>query len=263
MVGRDFVVPERTLAASALGDGSGSIPVLEAVGVGRRGALEPLDLSIGQGEAVGLVGLLGSGRTETARLLFAADRMDSGVVRWLGQVVRFRNPRESIAAGVALSPEDRRTDGIVPNLSVLENIVLALQARRGVLRALSRSEARRLAARFVKALGIKAAGLDVAVSNLSGGNQQKVLLARWLATEPRLLILDEPTRGVDVAAKAELLSAIGELRERGVAVLLISSELDEVLMVCNRLIVLRDRRKVAELSGTERTELAVLAAIAQ
>lgn len=262
MVGREFVVPERTASASARIECS-PLPVLEAVGMGRRGTLEPLDLSIQKGDAVGLVGLLGSGRTETARLLFGADRMDRGFIRWLGNVVKFRNPRQAIAAGLALSPEDRKTDGIFPNLTVLENIVLAVQARRGIGRAISGAEARTLASGLVRTLGIKAAGLDVPVASLSGGNQQKVLLARWLATEPRLLILDEPTRGIDVAAKAEILREIVRLRERGVAVLFISSELDEVLLVCDRLIVLRDRRKVAELSGTERTEPAVLAAIAQ
>jgi len=224
--------------------------LLDARGFGRRGQLNPVDVSLRRGEVVGVGGLLGSGRTELARLLFGLDRSDSGELRVDGERVRFDNPAQAIRHGLGMCPEERKFDGIVADLSVRENIALALQARLGIWKYLSQARQREIADRFVKALGIKTANIDTPVALLSGGNQQKVVLARWLATEPRLLILDEPTRGIDVAAKQEIMNEILSLARAGVAVLFISSEMDEVVRVSDRIVVMRDRSKVGELPGS-------------
>jgi len=223
--------------------------VLEARALGRRGQLDPVDIALGRGEVVGVGGLLGSGRTELARLLFGLDRSDSGELRMDSAPVRFDSPSQAIRHGLAMCPEERKHDGIVAELSVRENIALALQARLGIWKFLAPARQHAIAERFVRALGIKTADLDTPVALLSGGNQQKVLLARWLATEPRLMILDEPTRGIDVAAKQEIMNEILALARGGLAVLFISSEMDEVVRVADRIVVLRDRRKVGELPG--------------
>jgi monosaccharide-transporting ATPase len=237
-------------------------PLLEARGLGRKGSLQPLDLDVRPGEVVGLAGLLGSGRTETARLLFGVDRPDQGTLRIGHQTVRFNSPRAAIRCGIALTPEDRKVAGIIPNLTVRENIVLALQASRGSWRRLPVAEQEKLADRFIQALDIKTPNREQVIRNLSGGNQQKVLLARWLATEPRLFVLDEPTRGIDVGAKAEVEKLIQSLRQEGLGVLFISSELEEVVRQSQRVVVLRDRRKVDELTEGEISEEAIMHSIA-
>lgn len=237
-------------------------PFIAVRNFGRRGVIHPLDFAIHPGEVVGLAGLLGSGRTETARLVFGADRADSGELRIAGQVTRVRSPAEAMRHGIAFTSEDRKIEGIIPNLSVRENIVLALQSGRGLWKKLPRSEQTALAERLIEALDIKTAGPEQPIGTLSGGNQQKVLLARWLATEPKLFILDEPTRGIDVGAKAEIEKLIGGLREKGLAVLFISSELEEVVRTSQRVIVLRDRRKVRELTGADISEDNVMHTIA-
>lgn len=221
--------------------------LLQAEGLGQSGQLQPVDLRLRPGEVVGLAGLLGAGRTELARLLFGLELPDRGVLRVDGQVVTFSNPMDAIRQGLALCPEERKTDGIVADLSVRENIALALQARQGMGRFLSRAEQSALAERYVQLLGIKTASVETPIGLLSGGNQQKAILARWLATEPRLLILDEPTRGIDVAAKQEIMEQILRLAQAGMAVLFISSEMSEVVRVAHRIVVLRDRHKVGEL----------------
>jgi len=232
-------------------------------GLGRRGSISPVSMTIGKGEVVGLAGLLGSGRTETARLLFGIDRPDTGQILIDGKPTAIRSPRRAITLGFAFTPEDRRAAGIIPHLSVRENIILALQASRGAWRTLSRSKQRELAVKFIKALNIKTPGPEQQVANLSGGNQQKVLLARWLATEPRLLIVDEPTRGIDVGAKAEIEKLIASLREQGLGILFISSELEEVVRDSQRVVVLRDRRQIGELVGAEISEPAIMQMIAR
>jgi len=247
---------------SASGPQETKTPFLEVKDFGKRGAIQPLDFAIHPGEVVGLAGLLGSGRTETARLVFGADRADTGELRIAGRVARMRSPAEAMRHGIAFTSEDRKIEGIIPNLSVRENIVLALQSGRGLWRKLRQSEQTALAERFIKALGIKTAGPEQPIGTLSGGNQQKVLLARWLATEPKLFILDEPTRGIDVGAKAEIEKLIAGLREKGLAVLFISSELEEVVRTSQRVIVLRDRRKVRELTGDDISEDTVMHTIA-
>jgi simple sugar transport system ATP-binding protein len=221
--------------------------LLQAEGLGQSGQLQPLDLRVRAGEVVGLAGLLGSGRTELARLLFGLQAPDKGVLRIDGRTVSFANPMDAIREGLALCPEERKTDGIVAELSVRENIALALQARMGIGRFLSRAEQAAIAERYVQLLGIKTASVDTPIGLLSGGNQQKAILARWMAIEPRLLILDEPTRGIDVAAKQEIMEQILRLAQAGMAVVFISSEMSEVVRVAHRIVVLRDRRKVGEL----------------
>jgi galactofuranose transport system ATP-binding protein len=224
-------------------------PLLQARGIARRGTLEPVDLDIAAGEVLGLAGLLGSGRTELARLLFGMDRADAGELQVRGRAVRLDQPAQAIALGLAMCPEERKSEGIVAELSVRENIALALQARMGVWKHLSRRRQLEIAEGYIKALGIKTADAETPIAQLSGGNQQKALLARWLATEPSLLILDEPTRGIDVGAKQEIMDEILRLARGGLAVLFISSEIDEVARLSDRIAVMRGRRKVAELPG--------------
>jgi galactofuranose transport system ATP-binding protein len=226
---------------------------LEARGLARTGAVHPLDLTLQRGEVLGLAGLLGSGRTETARLLFGIDRADAGEIRIKSQAQRIRSPRDAVQLGLAFSSENRKTEGILPNLSVRENLILALQAKRGPWRALSRAEQEKLCDHYIAALRIKTADAETPIKNLSGGNQQKVLLARWLATQPELIILDEPTRGIDVGAKAEIEQLISKLRTDGLAVLLISSEIEEVVRNSSRVLVLRERKFAGEVTGAEIT----------
>jgi len=234
---------------------------LQTKALNRRGHVKAIDLGIRRGEVVGLGGLLGSGRTELARLLFGLDRSDAGEILLDGKTVRMDSPATAIKLGLGLCPEDRKAEGIISELSVRENIVLALQARQGLWPTIGRVQQTTLAEGYVKALGIKTADVDTPIGQLSGGNQQKAVLARWLATQPSLLILDEPTRGIDVAAKQEIMNEILALAKQGMAVLFISSEMDEVVRVSDRIVVLRDRAKVGELPG-ETDDQAVYAMIA-
>jgi len=245
MVGRELAA--RRAASEPLPRTGNAAPMIELRGLAQKGLMQPTDLDVHAGEVLGLGGLLGSGRTELAQLLFGLASADQGELRVKGEAQRVASPSDAVRLGMGLCPEDRKTDGIVSELSVRENIVLALQGRRGVWRFIPLEEQARLAERFVKALGIKTADIDTPIGLLSGGNQQKALLARWLATDPRLLILDEPTRGIDVAAKQEIMDEILRLAGEGMAVLFISSEIDEVVRVSHRIAVLRDRRKVGEL----------------
>lgn len=236
--------------------------VLAARGIARRRALAPTDVDVRAGRVTGLAGLLGSGRTELARLLTGADRADAGTLQVDARPLRPRWPRQAIRAGVAMTPEDRRADGLIPDLSVRDNICLVVQ------RSLRRWGLRRRGAEHVEArrwmerLGVAGAALDTPVRNLSGGNQQKVILARWLACRPRVLILDEPTRGIDVGAKADVEQIVRSLCEEGMGVVFISAELDEVARLADEVLVLRDRRPVATLRGAEVTEARILSAIA-
>ena len=237
-------------------------PFVEFRQCGRTGSIAPMDLTIGKGEILGLAGLLGSGRTETARLMFGIDKIQTGEMFVDGKSAAFKSPGEAIRAGFAFTPENRKSDGIIPHLSIRENIVLALQARQGVAKAISRKQQDEIVDKFIKVLGISTPGPEQLVMNLSGGNQQKVLLARWLATQPRLLILDEPTRGIDVGAKAEILKLVQSLGKDGVSILFISSELEEVVRYSERVVVLRDRAKVGELTGSGITEEGIMHTIA-
>ncbi len=234
--------PKRSLATL-----EEATPVVEAGGLGRKRAIQPFDLKIHPGEVVGLAGLLGSGRTEVARLLYGADTADSGVVSVGGKRVSMRGPRAATSRGIAFCSENRRAEGLVEDLTMRENIILALQAARGWLRPVAREKQDELVDRYIKALRISPANPEQVVRTLSGGNQQKVLLARWLITRPKLLILDEPTRGIDVGAKAEIQRLVVSLSDDGMAVLFISAELEEVLRLSHNIVVLRDRKVVAEL----------------
>jgi monosaccharide-transporting ATPase len=246
MVGRELAA--RAAAATApQASADGAPAAFELRGMGRKGLLQPTDLALRAGEVLGLAGLLGSGRTELAQLTFGLRHADQGELRVQGQARAVTCPSDAVRLGMGMLPEDRKADGIVPELSVRENIVLALQARRGMWNFLGAGEQALLAERLVKALGIRAASIEMPIGLLSGGNQQKALLARWLVTQPKLLILDEPTRGIDVAAKQEIMDEILRLAGEGMSVLFISSEIDEVVRVSHRIAVLRDRRKVGEL----------------
>ncbi len=235
--------------------------LLQAQGLGRPGSIEPFDLELHGGEVVGVAGLLGSGRTEMAQLLFGLDKPDSGSMTMDGKPVTNYSPLASIKRGVALCPEDRKDEGVVGELTVRENIILAMQASRGWFKHLSLQKQYEIADRYIELLNISTASADQPIKNLSGGNQQKVILARWLATSPRLLIMDEPTRGIDVGTKAEIQKLVLSLAEEGKSCVFISSELEEVLRTSHRIVVMRDRKKVAEFSG-EVAENKVMHAIA-
>lgn len=230
--------------------------------LGRARSIAPSTGRVHKGESLGLAGLRGSGRTELARLLFGADRADSGTVVVAGHAVAPGALRRAIAAGVALAPEDRQAQGLVLDLTVEENIVLALQARRGALRVVGAADRRALAERYIAALGIRTPSPDVPVRQLSGGNQQKVLLARWLAIDPTVLIVDQPTRGIDVGARAEIETLLRSLVRDGLALVVASDELDELVRLADRVMVLRDREVVGELDGAAVTEAAILSRIA-
>jgi len=245
MLGKDVAFDHHP---SALGGAARGDVHVQFKGLGRKD-MSPFDLAIHEGEVVGVAGLLGSGRTEVARLMFGVDTADQGEVVVKGKAMTIRNPAQAVAAGFGFCPEDRKLDGIFGDLSVRENIIIALQAKLGWFRTLNRDDQIELAGRYAEALDIRAANHDMPVRLLSGGNQQKVILARWLAIDPTFLILDEPTRGIDVGAHAEIVRTINRLREEGLALFVISSELDEVVAYSNRVVVMRDREMVAELAG--------------
>ncbi len=235
---------------------------LQAIGLGRRGSISPFDLTVSRGEIVGLAGLLGSGRTETARLLFGADRADSGQLRIAGETGEVDSPRKAILKGIAYCSENRKTEGIIDELTVRENIILALQASKGWFRMITRKRQLDIANEYIQALNINPPNPEQLVRNLSGGNQQKVILARWLLMQPKLLILDEPTRGIDIGAKAEIQKLVLSLAKKGMAVLFISSELEEVLRVSDQIVVLRDRQIVRRMADDERSQHNMMQAIA-
>lgn len=241
---------------------SASGVVLRAEGLSSDRRLRKLDLTVRAGQIVGLAGLLGSGRTEAARAIFGIDRATGGSITIGGTRTTFASPREAIAAGVALLTEDRKTEGIIPDLSVRENLTLALMPRLSRMGIVDEVRERRIVEGFIASLGIKTADMDQPIRELSGGNQQKVLLGRWLAIEPRLLILDEPTRGVDVGAKREIQSIIREKVEQGCAVLLISSEFEELIEGANDIVVMQDGRSVNVLTNPGVTEDRLIHAIA-
>jgi len=263
MLGKELGEVRRS-GATGFGEGvhAGASTFMEAEHVARGQKLRDATLRVGAGEIVGLAGLLGSGRTELARALAGADAPEAGELRVDGRPARFASPADAIRAGVGYTSEDRKTFGIVPDMSVRDNLTLALLpalSRNGIV---EREEQDRVVDRFIERLGIKTSGPDQPIRELSGGNQQKVLLARALALEPRLLILDEPTRGIDVGAKAEIQSLINELADEGLGVLMISSELEEITEGSDRVVVLRDGRTVAELPHDAITQDRIMDAMA-
>ncbi|MBN1429885.1 MAG: sugar ABC transporter ATP-binding protein [Anaerolineae bacterium] len=250
MIGRSLAEYDNmTKAKLEIGQHIAGEAFLETKELGLTGSVEPFDLELHAGEVVGLAGLLGSGRTEIAQLLFGITTPDKGSITIDGKLVKDYSPIASIMRHVALCPEDRKAQGIVGDLTVRENIILAMQARLGWFKYLSQQKQYEIADKYINLLNIATPSADQPVKNLSGGNQQKVILARWLATNPELLILDEPTRGIDVGAKAEIQKLVLLLAEEGKSCVFISSELDEVLRCSHRIMVLRDRKKVAEFAG--------------
>ncbi len=260
MMGKDFddladIKPEGGA------DLSNAEMMIDAKGLSHKGTIKPFDLEIRKGEVVGLTGLLGSGRSELARAIYGADKAQTGTLKVKGQEVKINAPIDAMNLGMGLLPDDRKAEGIIADLSVRENIILALQAKRGMGHLLSRAEQEKLADEYIETLQIKTASKETLIKQLSGGNQQKVILARWLATDPDFLILDEPTRGIDVGTKTEIQKLVIQLAQEGKSIMFISSEIEEMLRTCNRLAVLRDGAKIGELDG-ELTQEQVMAAIA-
>ncbi|GAB3440602.1 sugar ABC transporter ATP-binding protein [Streptomonospora sediminis] len=264
MLGREMAQVEKQGATTFGGahEQRGAEPVLVAEGLDAAQRLHSVSLAIRPGEVLGLGGLLGSGRTETARAIAGALPLESGRISVAGVPLRRRSTAAAIGAGISMLPEDRKSEGIIPELSVRENIALAAMPRLARFGLVSERRIDRVVDVFVERLRIKSAGTRQKVSELSGGNQQKVLLARWLALNPKVLLLDEPTRGIDVGAKAEVQRLVDELAAEGLGVLLISSDLEELIEGADRVVVLKDGAVVGELSGGEVSEAALMRAIA-
>jgi galactofuranose transport system ATP-binding protein len=237
-------------------------PLLETENLTRGRRIKNVSLTAGRGEILGMAGLLGSGRTEVARAVFGADKVDKGTVKLEGKRLDLHSPNDAIRAGVAFLSEDRKAEGIVPELSVRENMTLAALPALTSLGVVSRSKQNEIVEKFMKRLGIKASSSEQKIRELSGGNQQKVLLARWLCKNPKFLILDEPTRGIDIGAKGEIQSLINELADEGLGVLMISSELEELVEGSSRIVVMRDGECAAELKGTEISQDSIIHAMA-
>jgi len=264
MLGHDFDdlasirVPDYEKAAAE----SDSPAILRAVGLSHTGTIQPFDIDIKKGEVIGLTGLLGSGRSELARAIYCADHPDKGELYFKGSELKAHEPIDSMKAGMAFLPEDRKEESIIGDLSIRENLIIALQAKTGVFRLLPMAKQNELSDKFIQALRIKAPSSETLISQLSGGNQQKVILGRWLITNPEFLILDEPTRGIDVGTKTEIQKLILKLAGEGMTIMFISSEIDEMLRTVNRLCVLREGLKVGELKNENLDRPKVMAAIA-
>jgi len=237
-------------------------PVFETKGLSSVAGVAPFDFTIRKGEVNGFIGLLGSGRSESVRAIYAADKVTGGEVKINGKNVAIHEPIDAMKQGIAYLPEDRKGDGIIADLSVRDNIILALQVMKGFFKPFTRKQAEDFADEYVQKLNIKTASINTPIKSLSGGNQQKVILARWLITHPEYLILDEPTRGIDIGTKVEIQKLVLKLAEAGVSVTFISSEIEEMLRTCSRLIVMKDRRIAGELSGANLTQSDVMRVIA-
>ena len=261
MMGKDF-----DDLASIKPEGSGNMshaPLeIEAKGLSHAGKIKPFDLDIHKGEVVGLTGLLGSGRSELARTIYGADRAQTGILKVDGKEVKIKNPIDAMNLGMGLLPDDRKAEGIIGDLSVRENIILAMQAKAGIFKRIPMAKQIEIADKYIELLSIKTANRETLIKQLSGGNQQKVILARWLATDPDFLILDEPTRGIDIGTKTEIQKLVVKLAQEGKSLIFISSEIEEMLRTCNRMAVLRDGEKVGELTADEMSQEGVMHAIA-
>ena len=261
MMGKDFddlasIKPEST------GDKRKEPMVIEARGLSHAGTIKPFDLDIHKGEVIGLTGLLGSGRSELARAIYGADRAQTGILKVKGKEVKVKNPIDAMHLGMGLLPDDRKAEGIVADLSVRENIILAIQAKQGILKKIPMAKQCEIADKYIDLLQIKCASRETLIKQLSGGNQQKVILARWLATNPDFLILDEPTRGIDIGTKTEIQKLVLKLADEGKSLIFISSEIEEMLRTCNRMAVLRDGQKVGEIDEADMNQMNVMKAIA-
>lgn len=216
---------------------------MEAEQVGRKGSIRPFDFTVNKGEVVGLTGLLGSGRSELVRAIYGADKPDGGTIKVNGKEVKIKSPLDAMKLGMAYLPEDRKKDGILADLSVRENMIIALQAKKGMFHPMSRKEMEEAADKYIDLLQIKTASRETPIKSLSGGNQQKVIIGRWLLTDPDYLILDEPTRGIDIGTKTEIQKLVLDLADQGMAVTFISSEVEEMLRTCTRMGVMRDGKR--------------------
>ncbi len=261
MMGKDFD-DLADIKGEHKSSGKEKTPVIEAEGLGRAGTIKPFNLTISKGEVVGLTGLLGSGRSELVRAIYGADKADSGKLKVNGKEVKINTPLDAMKLGMAYLPEDRKRDGIIPDLSVRENIIIALQAKRGMFKLMSRKEMEEAADKYIDLLQIKTASRETPIKSLSGGNQQKVIIGRWLLTNPEYLILDEPTRGIDIGTKTEIQKLVLNLADEGKAVTFISSEVEEMIRTCSRMAVLRDGKMVGELSDEELTQSTIMSTIA-
>ena len=264
MMGKDFddLAAIRQTTEEETGAHGDEDIVVKAVGLGRRGYIKPFDLVIHKGEVIGFTGLLGSGRSETVRVLYGAEKPDEGELFVKGKKLSAKHPIHSMYEGMAYLPEDRKNEGIIAELSVRENLIIALQAKRGLFHLLSRKQQEEFADKYIDMLQIKTASRETPIKSLSGGNQQKVIIGRWLLTNPDFLILDEPTRGIDVGTKTEIQKLVIRLAEEGMAVVFISSEIEEMLRTCERMVVMRDGSKVGELSGKEMNQSTIMSTIA-
>ncbi|MGB8451420.1 MAG: sugar ABC transporter ATP-binding protein [Anaerocolumna sp.] len=236
--------------------------ILEAEELGHIGTIKPFNLSIHKGEVIGLSGLLGSGRSELARVLYGADRADKGELKIHGKKTFVKAPIDAMQAGMSYLPENRIAEGIIADLSVRENIMIALQAKKGLFKLIRKSTQEEFTDKYIGLLNIKTSDREVPIKKLSGGNQQKVILARWLLTNPDFLILDEPTRGIDVGTKTEIQKLVLSLAGEGKAVMFISSEIEEMLRICTRMVIMRDGSKVGELGEEHLSQEEIMKAIA-
>ena len=236
--------------------------VIEAKNLGHKGTIRPFNLTVHKGEVIGLTGLLGSGRSELVRAIYGADRPDEGELFVKGEKLQVNMPIDAMMHGMAYLPENRKEEGIIADLSVRENIIIALQAKRGMFKLLSRKEQEEFTDKYIDILQIKTADRETPIKQLSGGNQQKVILGRWLLTNPDFLILDEPTRGIDIGTKTEIQKLVLDLAEQGMSVIFISSEVEEMIRTCSRMAVLRDGTKVGELEESELNQSSIMKAIA-
>lgn len=261
MMGKDFddlaAIKKESSEQKEMGE-----VVISAKGLGHKGTIKPFNLDIHKGEVIGLTGLLGSGRSELARSIYGADKADSGELFVKGKKLLVGAPLDAMMEGMAYLPENRKEEGIIADLSVRENIIIALQAKRGMFHLLSRKEQEEFTDKYIDILQIKTADRETPIKQLSGGNQQKVILGRWLLTNPDFLILDEPTRGIDIGTKTEIQKLVLQLSEQGMAVMFISSEIEEMIRTCSRMAVLRDGMKVGELEESELHQDSIMKAIA-
>jgi len=262
MIGKDYDTLSQTIKNSNDDKNTDKKIFLRAEKASSIGNIEAFTLDIKKSEVLGLAGLLGSGRSETARVIFGADKLSTGEIVINGKKETLNRPLDAIKKGIAYCPEDRKTDGILGNLSIRENIILALQAKYGLFKFIGHKEQEEIADRYIKLLEIKTPSREQLIKNLSGGNQQKVILARWLATNPDLLILDEPTRGIDVGTKAEIQKLVVQLADEGMAVIFISSEMDEMIRCCSRMAVFSEKQKLGEIQGDEISEQEIMKMIA-
>lgn len=230
------------------------IPVIEAEGLSHKGTIKPFDMTINKGEVVGFTGLLGSGRSELVRAIYGADKADSGKLKVNGKEVKIHAPIDAMKLGMAYLPEDRKAEGIIADLSVRENIIIAMQAKKGMFHPMSRKEMEEAADKYIDMLQIKTASRETPIKSLSGGNQQKVIIARWLANNPDILIMDEPTRGIDVGAKYEIYQIMIDLVKQGKSIIMISSEMPELIGMSNRIIVMCNGHITGEVEGEEATQ---------